>query len=369
MTPRRHHGEGSIYQRASDGRWVGVVEAGTGPGGARKRRIVTAKTKRELLPKLKRLQAEVGVGIDDEQVTLDRWLDRWLQQLEDKGRAPRTLNGYRGYIRTWISPHLGRRRLRDIRPADVEAMLDAMRDKGKSPRTRQQAYAILHAALEAAERSQRIATNPASKVERPTVRRDVKPEALTPAQAEWFLTENDWPSDLSARWWVALLAGLRQGEALGLRWKDVHLDDGHPWIWVHQTAQAIPGQGMVIKPTPKSGKPRGVALMPEVADALRRYRTEHGGTGFVWGHDRIVRPELDHRLWKKALKDVGLPQVSLHSARATAATWLDLRGLPAQTVTDMLGHAHLVMTQSYHRSLVESQAAAIRAAARYAITT
>ena len=93
---RRHHGEGSIYQRSSDGRWVGVVEAGTGPGGARKRRIVTAKTKRELLPKLKRLQAEVGVGIDDEQITLDRWLDRWLQQLEDKGRAPRPLNGYRG---------------------------------------------------------------------------------------------------------------------------------------------------------------------------------------------------------------------------------------------------------------------------------
>lgn len=362
MSPRRHHGEGSIYQRASDGRWVGVVEAGIAPGGARKRRTVTARTKRELMPKLKRLQAEVGAGIDDEQVTLDQWLDIWLRRLEDKGRAPRTLHGYRGYITTWISPHLGRRRLRDIRPADVAVMLDAMRDQGKSPRTRQQAYAILHAALEAAEREQRVAVNAASKVERPPVPRDTKPAALSPAQAAEFLAL-PWPSDLAARWWVALLAGLRQGEALGLRWEDVHLDGPeHPWIWVHQTAQAIPGQGMVIKPTPKSGKPRGVALMPEVIDALRAYRTEHGGVGFVWGGDRIVRPEADHRMWKQALRSAGLPDVTLHSARATAATWLDLRGLGPQTVTDMLGHAHLEMTQAYHRSLVETQAAAIRGA-------
>lgn len=354
-----------MYYRKSDGRWVATIEAGYA-GGVRKRRTVTAATRRELIPKLARARKAAQAGVSGEAMTVQAWMEHWLDRVAAKRVQPRTLAGYRGYTSTWIVPHLGRKRLADLRVTDVAAMLAVMEDAGRSEATRRQAYAVLHAALAVAVREQRVVENVAARVDRPRGGK-VAPPALTVAQAQQLLAGPLPGSAEAARWWVALLAGLRQGEALGLRWEDVHLDDGQPWLWVHQTAQARKGEGMVVKSVPKSGKARAVALLPEVTGALRAYRTEHGGVGYVWGGERLLRPEMDHRAWKDALAAAGLPVRSLHSARATAETWLDSLGVPPRTVSDMLGHASLAMTSAYHRASVATQAAGL-ASARTALT-
>lgn len=354
MASRRHAGDPSPYQRASDRRWVYALPAGY-HGGKRRRRTVTARTLRELRPKMTQLRKEVAAGVDPEQWTIEKWLRHWHQRIIRREVAPRTWEVYGGYIENWLIPRLGRKRLGDLRPPDVRDLLDHMEDRGKSPRTRQQAYAVLHKAMQDAMNDQMVYENAVSRVKRPRAGSTHHP-ALRVSEGRRLLEVA--PSSAErARWLCALLLGLRQGEALGLRWEDVHLDDAAPWVLIHQTAQRQKGVGVVIKATTKSNVARHIPLsgpLAVVGEALRQYRHELGGVGFVWRGDRPVPPERDWRTWRDGLSAAGLPMVSLHGARATAEAWLEESGVPRRTISDVLGHAQTSTTDAhYHRVTIE----------------
>src|SRR5215471_12749638 len=100
---RRHKGEGSIYQRASDGRWIGVVDLGW-VGGKRVRKTVTALTLRDLRPKLKAMRERIDRGVITDDSTVEQWLTHWLDDIASKKVRDRTLAGYRGYVAQWLVP-------------------------------------------------------------------------------------------------------------------------------------------------------------------------------------------------------------------------------------------------------------------------
>jgi len=361
VTPRQK-GEGGIYQRASDGRWVGVVEGGyvPGPGGEPKRvrRTVTAPTKRALMPKFERLKKEVAAGVTGESLTVEQWVNVWHKRgRSPKGDplAPRTLAVYRGYLDQYVIPTIGRHKLTALRAHDVQGMLDWMEAQGKSGTTRRQAFSIIRRALEVALQEQRVIDNVAARLTRPRADGEAH-EALTVTQAQKVIDAA--PSSLDrARWLLALHVGLRQGEALGLRWEDVHLDDPVPWLAVTQQVQRLKGEGLVVRDTTKSHKPRVIPLVQalgHVAPALRELRTELGGVGYVIGGSIPVTPRRDWGLWREALAAVGLPNVPLHGARRTAREYLDQQGTPHRTISDILGHAETQITDTvYHAITME----------------
>src|SRR5689334_20820141 len=90
---RRVTGEGSIYQRSSDGRWVGVVSGGW-VAGKRVRKTVTAATLKELKPKFKALHAEMDSGVADENMTVEAWMEKWLRDVAGEKNRPSTLRTY-----------------------------------------------------------------------------------------------------------------------------------------------------------------------------------------------------------------------------------------------------------------------------------
>lgn len=357
MTPaRRHKGEGGMYQRASDGRWVGVVDVGI-VGGKRTRRTVTARTRRELAPKLDRLKREVAAGVSGDAFTVRQWLDHWHTQAA-RDLAPRTWEVYRSYLDQYVIPTVGHHRLTDIRASHVRGMLDWLDEQGRSAATRRQAYSILRRALQVAYDEQRVMENVAARIRRP------RPEkrhhaALTIPQARALLDATPSSAD-RARWLLALHVGLRQGEALGLVWADVHLEGPLPWLLVHQQVQRIAGRGLMVKVGTKSGPGRRVLLthaLGHVADELRRHRSEHGGVGFVFGGASPVSPRRDYGLWQEALTVAGLPMLPLHGARSTARDYLDEQGVPPRTISDVLGHATTTITDTvYHRVTMENLA-------------
>src|SRR5574341_148125 len=215
MGKRRGNSEGSVFKRASDGKWVAALTTGW-VRGKRQRRTAIAATRAAAVKKLAELQkaAEQGLGLDAERVTVAEVLDKWLQTVAPTLR-PLTLQSYRLIAYRHLIPHLGRIRLKKLTTADVDAYLAKAVQGGLSGRTVGYHRAVLRRAINHAERWNLCFRNVARGATPPSAERfDVRP--LTPDQARAFLAgiEGD---RLFALYAAAISLGLRQGEALGLR--------------------------------------------------------------------------------------------------------------------------------------------------------
>src|SRR5689334_15867729 len=120
MASRRGHGEGSIYQRESDGRWCSTVDLGW-VDGKRKRKVIYGKTRKEVAEKLKVMlrDQQQGLPVATERQTVAQYLATWLESARPKLRAS-THTRYEQLIRRQIVPTIGMRQLAQLRPEEVE---------------------------------------------------------------------------------------------------------------------------------------------------------------------------------------------------------------------------------------------------------
>ena len=333
------------------GPWRATLDLGS-LDGKRRRVTVQRPTKREVLDAMDELRADRTTGVVPTQVTVSEWLDVWIDTARLK---PYTARGYKGLIANHIKPALGARKLQLLTAVDVRAMIRAMEDKGLAAATIRQAHSVLRRALTIAERDRIIKHNPARHVELPAA--DGKPHAiLTPEQARAVIDHATDPGE-RARLMVALMAGLRQGEALGLRWSDVDLDAG--LMWVTRTMARVKGEW--VEGTPKSRRStREIRMAAALTTALLIHR------GDMWKPDDYVfpgkdgdpvMPKVDHDLWKGACRRAGVPEVPLHGARGTLETMLIHAGVTMTDSAAMLGHDPVTAARHYARATQASQAA------------
>lgn len=347
---RRSKGDGSIYQR-KDGRWVGSIDIGW-RDGKRRRRTVTATTRREVATRLRALAREIEAGIVHEDATLERWLKHWLDEIcPARGLKPSTIYGYRGKVVTWIVPAIGKVQLRKLTPQHVRALHKRMREAGKAEATVRQVHAILSRALTVAEREQRVARNVAALVDAPSAG-VAHHAALSVDEAKRVLAAAENTRDL-ARHVCALVLGLRRGEALALRWEDVDLEQG--LMRVHEALDWTPGGDGVRLGTVKSDASQRVIPLPAgVVGVLARLREEDPGGDWLFpGADGgpQTHSKGDWQRWRDALDRAGVPHVPHHGARASAASLLMEMGVPDRVIADILGHANVQITQrAYLRS-------------------
>ena len=341
MGGRRLRGEGSIYKRASDGRWFGVVDLGWA-NGKRIRKSVSAPTLKELKPKYDRLQALVKTGVLPDDLTVEQWMNYWLDSIAAKKLRPSTLITYRGYVEKWVIPAIGRRRLDKLRPEHIRAVLEALEQAGRSDATRRQVFAIMHRSLAVAFREQRIPNNPANYVDPPHVGQGTHGR-LSLEDAHRVLATLDEEGVDGARWVVALLGGLRQGEALGLTWDHIDLDVGV--IRVRQAAQRIRNKGIVIGPPKSKASVRDVPMVMPVREALRALPRR---SGYVFGDEKPKDPRRDWQEWKDLLKLAGVEHKPLHAARVTCGSLLAEAGVPATVIRDILGQSQVSVTMRHY---------------------
>lgn len=337
---RRVKGEGSVYQRKSDGRWFYAVDlGGYGTGKARDRRTVSARTLKELRPKMAALDEQVRAGINaDGSTTLAWWMTWWLEEIAPgTAKSPQTRRTYRGYIDNWITPHLGKHRLDRLRPDHIRGLYKTMRDDGRSPATIRQTHAILAKALKVAEQDGKILRSPARAVTPPGGDRGSHGK-LTLAEARRVLTVLAGRPD-RARWYAALLLGVRQGEALGLAWDDI--DEAAGVIHIRQAQKRQDG-ALVLGPVKSQASRRVLPLLPEVAAALR----DVPRTGpLVWGpRDN----KADWKDWQALLAAAGVDRRPLHAARATTGSILSDLGVPPKIIAEILGHAQTSTTERHY---------------------
>ena len=237
MTKRRTRGDGGLYQRHDaptcpplidgdraehrcQGRWVGTVEVFI--DGKRRRKAVYGKTSREVRLKLSEALKDKQDGtLVVASMTVEKWIDYWLDNIAARTLRPQTLRGYRSKVNVYIKPAIGKHRLTALAPEHIRQMHDTMRANGLAEASVRQAHAILKRALRVAVMEGKLGTNPADRMDSPSTETADRAQ-LDVHQARMVLAE----AGEDARWWLALFYGLRQGEVLGLRWCDVDLDQG-----------------------------------------------------------------------------------------------------------------------------------------------
>ena len=361
---RTSNGESSIYQ-AADGRWHGYVSMGAKRNGQRDRRHVTGRRRSDVARKVRALEDVRDAGVvltEGKAPSAAQWLMHWLETIAVSRLRPRTLEGYRSNIELHLLPHLGHHRLDRLQPEHLETCYRDLLAQGLSPATVLVNHRIISRALKVAMQRGRVARNVAALVDPPRV---TKPELtpLTAGEARSVLAAAAGVAN-SARWSVALALGLRQGEALGLLWRDVNLTQGT--LTVRRALQRQKGKGLVlVEPKSRAGV-RTVALPGALHDALREQRArqteqreiagdvyEDGGFVFAQPNGRPFGARQDWEAWKRLLSRAGVRDVRLHDARHTAATLLLAQGVDVRIVMQLLGHSQISMTMHYTHAVPE----------------
>jgi integrase len=353
MSSRRGHNEGSIYKRA-DGRWVAVVNLGW-EDGKRKRKHLYGATRQEAQKKLTKALNDHnrGIPLPDDRQTVEAYLTAWLRDTVKPNRRPLTHRTYESIVNVHITPKLGKVRLSRLTPQQVQALLNAKKDEGLSARRVQLIREVLRNALNEAVRTELLARNVAALAEAPkTAREPVNP--FTPDEAKAFLKAAQ-GHRLEALWTVAPAVGLREGEALGLKWEDVDLTAGT--LRVRHALQRVKGQGLQLV-EPKSATSRRTVPLPQVAVTALRTHQLHQKQEARWGgrkwHDtghvftnKIGKPLEQGMVWrefKALLKMAELRDQRFHDLRHCCASLLLAQGVSARTVMETLGHSQVGLT-------------------------
>jgi integrase len=285
-------------------------------------------------------------------VTTGVFLEEWLGSIGHSVR-PRTWHRYAEYVHLHIVPTLGARPLELLAPQEIQRLYASKIAAGLSPRSVLHLHRVLHRALAQAQRWGIVDDNAASLVDPPRPEpREMR--ALSPNEARRLLTAAS-GDRLEALYTLAITTGMRQGELLGLRWRDVDLEGRS--IRVTGSLQYVPGQGLRVS-APKTARSRRNVLISELAaGALRRHSDRQRLEQSLvddWEDNGLVFPNrvgramyatnLLDRSFASLLERAGVPRIRFHDLRHTAATLLLGQGVHPKVVSEMLGHTNTSIT-------------------------
>jgi integrase len=296
--------------------------------------------------------------------TVGAYLHEWLSVWIKRQVRPRTHSDYAFIVRAYITPALGTVRLSQLVPGEIQALYNTLSDRGLSPRTVRYTHTVLRSALAQAVKLNMIIRNSADLAEPPKkVRGEMR--AMTAEQVGRFFTAavgDRW----EALWHLLMGSGLRPGEALGLKWNDLHGSK------LRVQRSMVPGGKETWTLTePKTGRSR-VVVVPETAvRMLREHKRRQNEERLVAGKDykdyglMFAMPDgtppnyrgivLSH--FKPILSRAELPKTfSPYSCRHTAATLLLGMGEHPKIVAERLGHSSTQQTMdTYSHVLPDMQ--------------
>lgn len=399
---RRQRGEGSIYKRSSDGKWVGTIYLGV-VNKKRKRKTVYGRTQAEVVKKLRDARKEVDKGVTvTRSIRLEDWLNRWLT-IASKRTKPKTLATYRSYVDRYLIPALGRVRLDKLTTQHVRDLHDYVYSLGLTSTTAGHAHAILSTALADAMRDDLVSRNVAA-IESAPSNEEAQRRPLTLGEFGRFMAAVG-DDRMASRWLFGFLTGARQGEVLGLRWESADLDAGvvdlatqlqripykhgcgskrdGAWPCGRRGADRCPSRALDVRPgfwhkqldgnlclqRPKTkGSTRVIPLPAVLIEALRHresaylgekgdYATDHG---LVWARldGRPIDSSDDREEWTNILKDVGIPHTQQHSMRHATSSIMAALKVEEHVRMSILGHSEEATNRRYtHVDLTQQRAA------------
>ncbi len=355
---RRGHHEGSVYFDASRDRWVAAISVS--PGKRKKfyfeKKQDAIKKKNEALRELERGTLATGT-----QRKLGEYLVDWLENVHKSKLRIGTYVNYKKLIK-YVVTDLGDIWLQKLTPQHVQAFYSKKLDEKLSSKVVHDIHGVLHLALDNALRWGMVSRNVCDLVTPPSiVSREVVPLSVEQAR---LLVKHVRDHRLEVLLTTAVVTGMRRGELLALRWSDIDFDRSR--LVVLHSVDFIAGYGYVEgKPKTAAGK-RVISLPAFLRDLLKEHHArqlEQRKAVAHWQDRGLVFPNLrggylhpNHmgEMFRKLLKDAGLPHIHFHDLRHSAASILLCMGVNIKVIQEMLGHSDISITLRTYSHLLPS---------------
>lgn len=370
---RRGHGEGSITRR-KDGRWQGSVLLGYDPEtGKERRKYFYGETRKEVQQQINKIAVKIQAGTYREpaKITVEEWFTTWHNDYMRLSLRPTTWTSYGYQINGHIIPALGHLKLSQLQTQHIQRLYNEKlksgrldgREGGLTPKSVRFIHTVIHSCLEQARKEGMIAVNPASAVRLPKLERS-EIRYLDSGEIREFL-EVARDSKHFAAFFLALNTGMRRGEILGLRWKDLNLEEGQ--LTVNQGLVRVSGKGLIFQEPKTELSNRTISLSPMVVKVLREHRKKQNEYRLLLGGaynkdlDLVFANELGNpvcpraftRIFERLLKKAGLKAVAFHDLRHTFATIALEEGVSVKAVQETLGHHSAAFTMDVYSTVTD----------------
>lgn len=333
------------------------------PSGIRRHRTETTPTRKEAEAVLTKAQHDLrsGTYVEPSRQPFGHYMTAWLSTLKRTSKRQSTYYHRAANWRRYGEPTLAAIPLGSLGVPQIQAVYDAMTDRGLAPGTVRAIHQVLRLALNDAITQGLIVRNVAALAKLPADRNPV-PRHWSSAEAKRFLTDAAEGRD-AALWTVMLHTGMRIGEALALRWSDVDLVAGTARI-VRTVSLDPDGREIIVDGAKTASSVRTVPLVGPCVAILKRHRVTQNAQRLALG-DRwhaldlvfpgpkggAARRNAAGERFGRARVRLDLPPLSPHGLRHTAASLALEAGANMKVVQELLGHKSIGMTLDLYSHL------------------
>ena len=386
--PKKGNG---IYQRR-DGRYEAIHYYGINPATGRPEKLTRyGKTAKEAKEKLRLAVAELTTGtmLDNTNMTLEQWLNKWLAVYSKPNTKQSTFISYEGYVRGHIIPNIGKLKLSQLNAEILQDFFNRQYESGRvdgkggvSEKTLRNMRNMFHYALQQACDNNLIQKNFIEQVKLPKVTQK-EMRVLDDYEQFQLCTElNKTEERFGIGVYIALHTGMRIGEICGLHWDDIDLSSDVGTVRVRRTLGRLmkypdkdgkqkesEASTEIVETPPKSQKSvRDIPIDESVCKTLRAYRNKifaersackeiYDKTGYVICTEigMHIEPSTLSDTYKRILADAGIKKANFHSLRHTFATNAIKLGIDPKTVSELLGHADVSVTLNRYAHSFDEQ--------------
>lgn len=328
-----------------------MVFQGRDSNGKRRFHIKTIKgAKKAALQYAREIETAISTGayVEPSKQSVEQYLIAWLAGKSNL--RSRSRESYQKLIMRYMVPALGDRKLANLRAPEIKKLYADMEVKGLSPRTIRYTHSVLKSAMRAAVIERLVVFNPTDSIKPPSNRRREMKFLSAPETVRFLVAARD--DRWHALWEILALAGLRPGEALGLKWSDL---SGN----VLTIQRALVSGGSAWKAEkPKNGRHRCTPLADSAMKALQMHRKRQAAerlragasyqdNDFIFASEKGLPLDIKNvtaRHFRKVLRAAGLDVLRLYDLRHTAATLMLSAGVSPKVASERLGHSTIVLT-------------------------
>lgn len=372
----RSKGQGNYYFDKKSGRWIWTMRY-TDRSGCPRRKKITSKQLEVLTSKVNKYLHQTADNFIDENVSVEQWACIFLRSGKAAWKG-RTYYNYRAILRRYIVPTYRKRKIKEIRPFELEQWYQELLATPLSISTVLTIRRVMEVMMSAAVRNGLIDQNPV-KLSRPprNPKKPIKVMSITDMErilaAAWNHIDDN-ASDYRVRYnshrnyafiYIAAMTGCRADELTALRWSD----------WTGDVLQithsvSLTGEGKKIITDPKSDTSSRILKLDSQSVAVLRawqqyqycWRMRVGNyysdqnlifsnaAGGIMSTTNFIR-----RYWHPLLASLGLPPMGIHSLRKYHASFLAQQGVALPAIAARLGHADCTVLERYYLAPVVNQ--------------
>lgn len=364
MAKTRLDGEGTVYpvtvQRKGGTVQIWRASVVGADGKRQQKNAANEKEAKKVLRQM--LNARDEGALTTGKATFAQFVPQFLEAVRLRNARPRTIEAYREKLEKHVVPAIGNVRLTKLTAAQVEKLYGEKIDAGLSPTTVALIHQVLHSVLKLAKRRGLVGRIVTQDVD-PPKRDRFHARTLTPPEARTLLVAIK-DHRHGPLWTFMLATGVRFGEAAGVTWSAVDLEDGTATISQAGTRFRQDGHvRLAIAPTKTEAGNRQLPLPSWAVEGLKSQRARVAEmrllAGPAWEDHDLVPPNTqggplaeNHVLvtWHRALARIKLPddkrfpKIRLHDLRHTVGTLMVDQGEELAVVQRTLGHAQQSIT-------------------------